>query len=64
MNVHNFSWRGSVIKYFEQIKTAIEELQNHKHKNVREFCEKEIEFLEERIKREKQMQKEREKFGV
>ena len=64
MNLSSFQWAEDVLKYFERIKKAVEELQNHKHKNVREFCEKEIEFLEERIKREKQMQKEREEFGV
>ena len=64
MNLSSFQWAGGVLKYLQQIKAIVEELKDHKHKNVREFCEKEIEFLEERIKREKQMQKEREEFGV
>ena len=63
INLHSFSWTGSVLQYFEGIKKALEELQNHKHKNVSEFCEKEINYLEKRIKHEKQKQKERE-FGV
>ena len=64
MNLSSFQWAGGVLKYLQQIKTIVEELKDHKHKNVREFCEKEIEFLEERIKQEKQTQKEREEFGV
>ena len=64
MNIGSFEWAGGVLKYFERIKTAIEELKDHKHKNVQDFCEKEIELLEEKIKREKQTQKEREEFGV
>ncbi|MDE0118754.1 MAG: HipA N-terminal domain-containing protein [Bdellovibrionales bacterium] len=64
MNLRSFQWTGDILKYFEQIKTTVKELQKHKHKNVRDFCEKELKFLEEKIKREKQIQKEREEFGV
>lgn len=64
MNISSFEWVGSVLNYLQQIKAIMEKLTDHKHKNVRDFCEKEIDYLEERIKKEKQMQKEREEFGV
>ncbi len=64
MNINSFRVAGGVLKYLQQIKTIVEELKDHKHKNVRDFCEQEIDYLEERVKREKQIQKSREELDV
>ena len=63
-NIGSFFGGGPLSSYFEQRKIAVEQLKNHKHKNVREFCEKEISYLESSIRAEKQREKEREEFGV
>ena len=63
-NIGSFSCSGPLSKYFEQRKIAVEQLRDHKHKNVRKFYEKEISYLESSIRTEKQREKEREEFGV
>ena len=63
-NIGSFSWSGSLSKYFEQRKIAVEKLRDHKHENVRKFYEKEMFYLENSIRTEKQREREREEFGI
>ena len=64
MNLAQFSWTGNLSDYLEQIKRPIEELKTHKHKNVREFAERETNHLDKEIKTQKHKEKELEEFGI
>ena len=63
-NLHNFTWSGSLLNYFEKVKKTLEELKDHKHKNVRDFTESELSRLDESIENEKQREKEQDEFGI
>ena len=63
-NISSFFWKGPLSQYYENIKTAMEELKNHKHQNVRDFAENQIHYLEEKIQREKQNEEVREKLNI
>ena len=63
-NLGNFSWSGNISVYFEDLKTALKELIDHKHKNVRDFAIREISHLDKEIKAVKQEEQEREEFGI
>ena len=64
LNLGNFSWSGNISVYFEAIKTALKELIDHKHKNVRDFAIREISYLDKEIRVVKQQKQEREEFGI
>ena len=63
-NLSDFSYTGKISDYFRQIKAAAEELAGHKHKLLKNFVEKYIEQLEDRISRFSQDEKERESLGL
>ena len=64
MNLGQFSWTGNLSDYFEQIKRFMKQLTDHKHKNVRDFAEREISHLDKMIQNQKQREKELEEFGI
>ena len=63
-NLGQFSWTGRLSDYFEQTKKLVEQLIDHKHKNVRDFAEREISHLDKRLQNERQREKEREEFDI
>ena len=63
-NLNQFIWTGSLVSYFEKIKKPMEKLKNHKHKNVRDFSERQISCIEENIQNEKEREKVRDEFGI
>ena len=42
----------------------MEQLTDHKHKNVRDFAEREISHLDKMLQNQKQREKELEEFGI
>ena len=64
MNLFLFSGFGNQSNYFEKIKKAMEDLRNHKHKNVRDFYEEKTSDLKKQIEQHKQREKERDELGI
>ena len=56
--------RGGYLNYYETIKTAIMSLKEHRHKNIRDFCEDQISYLQKRIDQLKQKEIEREELDM
>ncbi len=55
---------GSFLNYYENIKTAMMNLRNHKHKNIKDFCENQISYLQDRIKQLEQQEQERKELDL
>ena len=64
MNLGNFSWTGDLSIYFEKTKKALEELKDHKYKNVQDFSIYEISYLNKQIEGYRQREKERNEFNI
>ncbi|MEO1035250.1 MAG: hypothetical protein AAFX44_06785 [Pseudomonadota bacterium] len=62
-NMHTFSWSGSLVPMYEEMLKAVEQLKNHKHKNVRQWVKRERKSLLSQISSEKDRDAEQE-FGV
>ncbi len=56
--------KGSYLYYYENIKTAIMNLRNHKHKNIRDFCKNQVSYLQDRINQIKQKEQERKELDL
>ena len=54
----------SYLSYYETIKNAMMSLQNHKHKNIRDFCKDQISYLQNRINQIKQREQEEKELGL
>ena len=55
---------GSFLKYYENIKNAMMSLKNHKHKNIKDFCESQISYLQDRINQINQTEQERKELDL
>lgn len=64
MNLGHFTWTGRLSDYFEKTKELVKQLTDHKHKNVRDFAEREIFQLDKMLQNQKQREKELEEFGI
>ena len=56
--------RGGYLNYYETIKNAMMSLKDHRHKNIRDFCEDQISYLQVRIDQIKQKEIEREELDM
>ncbi|MBK6543786.1 MAG: hypothetical protein IPG12_00650 [Saprospiraceae bacterium] len=59
IDIHSYSWSGSLIPLFEKRKAMVSVLKNHPKINVQNWADKEIKYFEQRIKEERLKEEER-----
>ena len=64
MNLGNFTWSGNLSDYFKKVRKALEELKQHKQKNVRDFIFRHISYIDKRLEQFQKEEEEREKLGI
>jgi len=62
-NLYSFSWVGSAVPYYLRQKSAFTNLLSHTNKNIRDWAQNELAYLEKRIKSEQQSDEEHD-FGI
>ncbi len=57
-NIHSFGWMGSLVPLYDALRECFEEIIDHDLESVRQWAHEEIDFIDDRIAREKKQEEE------